>query len=95
MIRDRIREEELDRAWNEIGTWLGKRLNEKGWGAFVGPHETFGVIDEEFNKELRDELQANSTVGFRKELIDIAVACIIGLASELPEDSSAVTEERG
>ncbi len=93
MIRDRITEQELDRATNEIGNNVGRRLDEKGWGAFTGPHETFGVIAEEFNKELLDALQSNSVVDFRKELIDIAVACIIGMASELPEDTSAVTEE--
>ncbi len=92
MIRDRITAEELYRAISEVDNAVDRRLNEKGWGAFAGPHETFGVIAEEFNKELLDELQANSVVGFRKELIDITVACIIGLASELPEDSSARTE---
>ena len=92
MIRDRITAEELYRAMDEVDNAVDRRLNEKGWGAFVGPHETFGVIAEEV-KELLDELQANSVVGFRKELIDIAVACIIGLASELPEDSSAQTED--
>ncbi len=91
MIRDRITAEELYRAIDEVDNTVSRRLNEKGWGAFAGPHETFGVIAEEF-KELLDELQANSVVGFRKELIDIAVACIIGLASELPEDTSAETE---
>ncbi len=92
MIRDRITVEELLRAIDEVNNAVDRRLNEKGWGAFAGPHETFGVIAEEFNKELLEEVQANSVVGFRKELIDIAVACIIGLASELPEDSSAQTE---
>ncbi len=92
MIRDRITVEELERAVTEVSNHVSRRLEEKGWGAFAGPHETFGVIAEEFNKELLDELRANSVVGFRKELIDIAVACIIGLASELPEDNSARTE---
>ncbi len=95
MIRDRITEQELDRATSEIGNGVARRLDEKGWGAFAGPHETFGVIAEEFNKELLDALQLNSVVDFRKELIAIAVACIVGLASELPKDTSAVTEERG
>ena len=92
MIRDRIREEELDRATADVAKWIAKRLQEKGWGAFAGPHETYGIIAEEF-KELLDELQANNPLAFRKELIDIAVACILGMASELPEDTSAAIEE--
>lgn len=92
MIRDKITRHELDRALDEVDNWVSRRLEEKGSGAYSGPHETFGIIAEEFNKELLDALHANDPVAFRKELIDIAVAAVIGLASELPEDTSATDE---
>jgi len=41
-----------------------------------GPHECFGVLYEEFNKELADAMHANDDAQFKAELLDIAAVCL-------------------
>ncbi len=89
MTRKPLTFDALDEALEEIGRMVSLRLQEKGDGAYAGPHECYGIIAEEFEKELLDALHSNDRQAFRKELLDIAVACAIGMASVLPEDSSA------
>ncbi len=89
MTRKSLTFNALGEALGEIGRMVSLRLQEKGDGAYAGPHECYGIIAEEFEKELLDALHANDRQAFRKELLDIAVACAIGMASILPGDSSA------
>ena len=93
MIRDKLDMEYLRYCQLKVGAKVDERILEKGSGAYAGPHETYGIIAEEFD-ELRDAMRANSAGDFRDELIDIAVACIVGLASALPADTSANSESR-
>lgn len=58
------------------------RLTQKGRGAFVGTHETYGIIAEEVD-ELLEALRKDDIEQFDKELLDVAVACVIGMASIL------------
>ena len=51
-----------------------------GMGALVSPHEIFGCLAEEFT-EAQDEMHANNDKKFADELLDIAVAAILGVAS--------------
>ena len=57
-----------------------RRLREKGPGICVSIHEVRGIVDEEV-EELHEEVRANNQIGVHKELIDIAVACLLGIAS--------------
>jgi len=85
--RNQLSNLELSRALREVDHKLDFRLREKGSGTYAGPHECYGIIAEEFNKELLEALHENDPKKFRKELLDIAVACVIGMASMLPTDT--------
>ena len=86
MKRHRLIEADITTAIEQIKEKLYDRLLEKGTAAYAGPHETFGIIHEEYC-ELSDAMRANDAADFKSELIDIAVACIIGMASQLPCDT--------
>lgn len=59
---------------------MGRRLEEKGRGAFVSNHEMLGVITEEYH-ELIEAIHRNDSIDVASELSDIAVACLVSLAS--------------
>ena len=88
MTRPEINQDAIVRAIDRIISKTEYRLQEKGRGVYAGPHETYGIIAEEFN-ELLDAMRENEGVAFHKELLDIAVACVIGMASYLSDDTSA------
>lgn len=69
----------IDHAKYLIGEALIARLKEKGYGRFSSRHEVQGIIDEEWF-ELLDALKTNDMEKYKKELIDLAVACHFGLA---------------
>lgn len=92
MVRGEFQQYKIDAALTAITNKIKYRLDKKGRGEYIGPHETYGIIAEEFNYELLLALHANDSVQFYKELLDIAVACVLGMASELPDDTSAAAE---
>ena len=59
---------------------LEARKEKHGPGAYVGPHETLGIIEEEM-LELKQAIIANAGADTCEELIDVAVGCIFGAAS--------------
>lgn len=93
MKRAHISESALTNAKRQVNEAVARRLKKVGKGTHASTHETMGVITEEYD-ELLDALRLckgnegdGSTKGdagvqaFKKELIDIATACIIGVAS--------------
>ena len=92
MKRGELDNRDIEKAIQEISHKVFFRLAEKGRGVFIGPHECYGLLAEEFSKELLDAMHANDPVQFRKELIDIAVVCVVGMASSLPPDTPAKAE---
>ena len=62
-----------------LATELEIAMMKHGTGSFVSTHEVVGVLDEEF-RELKDEVHANDTDAVRRELLDIAVAAVFGVA---------------
>jgi hypothetical protein len=80
MERDRITQEGWERALSEVRSELDRRVAEKGDGAFASLHEAWGVIDEEI-REFKDGVQAKDRLNAHAELLDIAVAAIVGIAS--------------
>jgi NTP pyrophosphatase (non-canonical NTP hydrolase) len=92
MTRDTIEIGAVTACQFEIGDAITRRLREKGDGAYASEHETYGIIAEEFD-ELRDAMRANDPANFREELVDIAVACIIGMASQGTRDQAVSFED--
>ena len=80
-MRRQIESAKIVDAFLEIEEKVAYRLRTKGRGVYASPHEAEGIIDEEHD-ELVDELRANDRERFRAELIDIAVACVIAMASD-------------
>jgi NTP pyrophosphatase (non-canonical NTP hydrolase) len=64
----------------ELTREINRRLKEKGDGTFVSSHEVLGVVTEEYH-EMLDAVHDNDLKQMRKELLDIAVPCIIGVIS--------------
>ena len=75
-----MKQSDLEAVFKAVRQKLEFRLKEKGFGILVSRHEIQGILAEEF-KELMDALQDNDRNWFREELLDIAVGCIIGIAS--------------
>lgn len=64
---------------------LKDRLKKHGVYSFMGPHEILGVVTEEY-QELITATHQNLRHEVKAELVDIAVACIFGLASLNQQD---------
>lgn len=64
---------------------VGRRIEEKGRGAFVSSHEALGVVTEEFH-ELVEAVRQNDPIETAEELMDIAVACIMAVASMMVKE---------
>lgn len=68
-------------AWlKHVRATVSERLKQHGPSIYASPHETLGIITEEYH-ELIDAVQLNDRGALTRELIDIAVAAILGLAS--------------
>ena len=78
--RNRIADNEITKSVALVKEKIEMRLLQKHRGSYIGSHETYGILAEEF-KELLDALQANDNQEFYAELIDIAVGAILGMAS--------------
>lgn len=65
--------------------YLKRRLEKHGVYSCIGPHETLGIITEEY-QELIAAIHDNDRPNTKQELIDIAVSCIFGLASMNQQD---------
>ncbi len=88
MRRELMSNARVDAALITIKEKTCYRLKEKGRMSYAGPHETYGIIAEEI-AELLDAVRANDAEQLGQELLDIAVACAIGIASVLPADTPA------
>ena len=77
--RDLVQDGFVACALSDTKRELLRRLKEKGQGTFASTHECLGIITEEYD-ELKEAIQANDNDWTRKELADIAVGCIFGIA---------------
>jgi len=77
--RETITDDHVYDAVVALTNKLKERLQEKGNHTLVSRHEIQGIIDEEWI-ELLEALRSNSTKEYRKELLDVAVACVFGVA---------------
>lgn len=85
--RPQISADEINLTFLQLQKKVAFRLNQKGTGIIISRHEMLGIIEEE-RKELVDAVQSGSLeeteqsiLSVEHELVDIAVACIVSLAS--------------
>lgn len=58
---------------------LMEQIEKKGSVSWVSKHEALGIVNEEHH-ELIHAVQSNNIEDIRSELLDIATACIFGIA---------------
>lgn len=80
MTRKKITELALAESLERLENAVGARLVQKGWGGFVSRHEILGAVAEE-DAELIEAVHRRGLGDVHVELLDVAVACVIGLAS--------------
>ncbi len=76
----RLGQDGLAEARRRIGNMLTRRLSTKGSHSLLSRHEILGVVGEEFH-ELVHTVKEGNKEDVADELIDLAVACIVGMAS--------------
>ena len=72
--------DQLHSANTELQAHMGLRLAKHGRLSFIGPHEAYGILAEEFG-ELLAAITSNNQNLAALELLDIAVAAQFALAS--------------
>ena len=80
VARPIVRQSDTDTHIEILRTALMQRVAKHGPGAYAGPHETLGILVEEFD-ELRDAVRSNKGADVYAELLDIAVGAVFGMAS--------------
>jgi hypothetical protein len=75
-----MKDGDIDNAISAILEMLSNRLDEKGRGIFISSHEILGIVAEEY-AEFTKAVEDNDVAGQRSELIDIAVAAILGVVA--------------
>ena len=79
MSRKVISTENISDAIDRFTIALKERIEEKGDHSFSSRHEILGVINEEVT-ELTVEVITGALSSIEEELLDIAVACVFGVA---------------
>lgn len=87
MKRPQLKDEAILTAISNLKIKIEIALRNKGRGCFASSHETLGVITEEYY-ELIEAIYSSSKLPEKDkkewitgELLDIAVGCIVGIAS--------------
>lgn len=79
--RQQLLPESLDEALESCAKKLNYRVSQKGLGAMASNHEIYGIIRQE-TTEYEDAIHKRlSDIAKVEELLDIAVACLFGIAS--------------
>lgn len=79
-MRHQLNKEEFEREIDTTKEKLFKRLDQKGYGISVSTHEIVGILEEEM-REVWGALRENNNEELYQELLDVAVACLLGMAS--------------
>ena len=80
VIRVQLTDEQLLQAIEAVTHGVARRLTKHGRGAFASNHEAQGVLKEEWD-EFKRAVTENDNQNVAEELIDIAVASVIAVAS--------------
>lgn len=78
--REQLTRSELMSAKGAVTRKLAARMHEKGFGTLASMHEILGIVTEEY-AELVEAVHDKMHTSVEAELVDIAVACLVGLAS--------------
>lgn len=79
--RKQLTKKHIKSAFDRIEKQLSAKIAKRGMGRYDSVHEIYGIIAEEFDKELLDEMHANNYNKFEDELVDVIIGCLWGLAS--------------
>lgn len=79
-MRYQLSKEKLEKELKTLKEKLYYRLDQKGYGISASTHEIVGILEEEM-REVWDALRENNNEELYKELLDVAVACLLGMAS--------------
>lgn len=80
VTRIELTDEQLLGALEAVTVGTARRLDKHGRGALASNHEAQGILKEEWD-EFKRAVTANDNQNVAEELIDIAVACVIAVAS--------------
>ena len=70
----------IDAYMDYFKKMLEYRIQQKGNGGFVSPHEILGVVKEEFD-EVSKAVHDNNSIELKNELVDVMVAAMWGYIS--------------
>jgi hypothetical protein len=91
--RHPLTDEQVFTAMRVLAQNVDRRFEKHGRGAFASYHEAFGIIHEEV-QELGMALHQNDEAEFVAEAIDVAVACIVAVASAIAAQPVTVKTNR-
>lgn len=75
-----LTDDQFSLALRLLGDALRKRIAEKGRDSFVNAHEILGTTVVEVG-ELEEAVHRKITIEVISELLDVAVGCVVGIAS--------------
>lgn len=79
--RQQLTQEQVQDALGELTVKTAARLRQKGMGVMASSHEILGIVHDEV-VEYRDAVHGRLSKDAKvQELLDIAVGCIVGIAS--------------
>lgn len=78
--RPRISCDAVQRAWSGLLGEAARRMRQKGDHALVSVHEILGCVTEEYHEVAEAVHDRTSLPQIRGELVDLAVACLFGIA---------------
>lgn len=81
MNRPQVSRDTVKATLEQVILRLYNRLEQKGYGAFVSSHEILGSLEEELLEYKIEVLKKGSAEAKVRELEDIAIAAIFGIAS--------------
>ena len=80
IVRPQLSKNNFYEVVGQLTAQIRKTCEKKGMGACVSPHEILGIVEEEY-EEFKAEVMNNDPEQTQAELLDLAVACMWGLAS--------------
>lgn len=79
MARQLVTDEDINKAKAALEEVFRVARQRNGMDSFASSHEILGCVTEEFH-ELVEAVRLNKPHATRNELLDIAVACLFGVA---------------
>lgn len=84
--RIQVTDEILLKTLEQVTIAVAQKIEKHGRGAYVSSHETLGIVAEEYH-ELVEAVRQNDPSEIATESLDVAVACIFGVASQFAKEA--------